>query len=82
LACYFYVLENDAALREALGNIMMFQMSSWVWRECYPVITLALLLVQVTDEPTETYRRVGVVEVPNLDRMAEEDWKMKDIRII
>jgi hypothetical protein len=82
LICYVDVLEEDVALEEALGKIMTFQISSWVWNEGYPVITLALLPVQVTDEPTETYRRVGVAEVPNVDGIAGEGWEMKDIRII
>jgi hypothetical protein len=82
LICYFDVLEEDVAPEETLGKILIFQISSWAWNEGYPIIILALLLIQVTDEPTETYRRVGVAEVPNFEGMADEGWEMKDIRII
>lgn len=67
---------------DVLANALLFQISSWKWDQDRPEVTLALLLVKVGDQPIETYRRVGMAEVPNVDGLAEEGWEMRDIRII
>ncbi|PMD35079.1 HET-domain-containing protein [Hyaloscypha variabilis F] len=81
LVYYFDILEEEISFKNSLQNVTMFQISSWIWNEDI-VITMALLLVQVTDHPKKTYRRVGIAEVPNVDGLAEEGWDIQEVCII
>jgi hypothetical protein len=65
-----------------LADALLFQISSWKWDQDGPEVALALLPVKVGDQSIETYRRVGMAEVPNVDGLAEEGWEMRDILII
>jgi hypothetical protein len=76
------VFDEKVEPLDVLANALLFQISSWKWDQNRPEVTLALLLVKVGDQPIETYRRVGMAEVPNVDGLAEEGWEMRDIRII
>ncbi len=82
LICYFDVLEEDIALERSLEKVMLFQISAWDWHKNCPLNIIALLLLQVDDKATETYRRVGMAEVPNVDGLVEEGLEMKDVCII
>jgi hypothetical protein len=76
------VFDEKVEPLDVLAGALLFQISSWKWDQDRPEVTLALLLVKVGDQPIETYRRVGMAKVPNVDGLAEEGWEMRDIRII
>ena len=76
------VFDEKVEPLDVLADVLLFQISSWKWDQGRPEITLALLLVKVGDQTIETYRRVGIAEIPNVDGLAEEGWEMRDICII
>lgn len=76
--------EENVVLKKLLDKTIMFQVSAWDWGSIVSsrVIVLALLLLPVRDKPADTYRRVGLVEVPNFEGLAEKGWITKEITII
>ena len=76
LICSFDVLEEQISPKITLKNAVLFQISTWIWHGAS--ISLALS----KDKPVDTYTRVGIAEVPNIDGLAEGGWVTKDICII
>ncbi|KAH8591318.1 heterokaryon incompatibility protein-domain-containing protein [Bisporella sp. PMI_857] len=82
LVCYFDIFEEDLIQAKLLDVTLMFQISSWIWNRNAVATALALLLLPINDHSGNTYRRVGIVEVPIVDGLAEENWEIKDICIV
>jgi hypothetical protein len=82
LICCFDIHEENIAPEKPLDKKMMFQMSLWILNHDFLVITLALLLIQANDKSIETYRRVGIAEVPIVDGLATKGREMKNVCII
>lgn len=82
LICSFDVHDSvDAETR--FKDTMLLQISTWKRRfRSATEIAMALLLLPVEAESPETYCRVGVAEVPNVDGLAEDGWEVKDVCII
>lgn len=82
LICYFDIVEKDANLEENLGDVTMFQISTWLWQRGTALTTMVLLLVPAAGQPEGTYRRVGIAEVPNYEDVAESGWEIVELCII
>jgi len=80
LVCYLDIAGGEVSPKKILEAVTIFQISIWNWNDA--IISLALLLLPVKDKPVDTYTRVGIAEVPNVDGLAEDGWVTKDVCII
>lgn len=64
-----------------LNAVYLLQLATYDWSmgNADPV-TLALLLERAGS--SGSYRRIGIAEVPNHERLADDGWEVKDVTII
>lgn len=60
-------------------EVILLQISTWKWD--FDPVSMALMLVPVDTSP-DTFRGVGIAEVPNVDGLGDDGWETKDFCII
>jgi len=80
IICSFDVDEEIDSDTRFQGTFLL-QIASWKRGE-QMAASLALLLVPAEAETSETYRRVGIAEIPHIHGLEEDKWETKNVCII
>lgn len=70
---------EDALLLKEMGNTILLRVSTWDWSgngRC--MVSQALILIPEGD----TFRRVGIAEVPHMNGLEEQGWEWREFKIV
>ncbi|KAF4629284.1 hypothetical protein G7Y89_g8865 [Cudoniella acicularis] len=80
IICSFDLEDGEPDAR--IQDVLLLQLSAYKSYRNGKTASLALLLSIDGKDGIETYRRIGIAEIPHIDGLADNGWEMKDVCII
>jgi hypothetical protein len=82
LICHFDIFSEKSDISKALEGVELFQISRADSRGRGRFLTSVTFALMLRPVESTIYRRVGIAEIPYMNRLREENWEMREVTII